>query len=109
VNRLQSTRQVIGIELAPDLFTNDAWEMVGIVQSLIATKLDGILITHDGVYDAKLRLSQAAPSTRLGPLRSLTLVIHLLVRLAASTKLSTDVLALFGRGRCAKVLGDETL
>jgi hypothetical protein len=61
VNRLQSTRQVIGIELAPDLFTNDAWEMLDIVQSLIATKLDGILITHDGVYDAKLRLSQPIP------------------------------------------------
>jgi hypothetical protein len=55
VSRLRNTRQIVGIELMPETLTDDAWELLDAVQSLIATKLDGILITDDGVYDAQLR------------------------------------------------------
>jgi hypothetical protein len=55
VSRLEGTRQVIGIELMPEMLTDDAWELLDAVQSLIATNLEGILITNDGIYDAQLR------------------------------------------------------
>jgi hypothetical protein len=55
VAQLDRARRVIGIELAPDVLTDDAWELLDIVQSLIAVKLDGILVTHDAIYDAQLR------------------------------------------------------
>ena len=55
VTRLRATRQVIGIEFAPDLLDDDAWEMLDIVQAFIAREYDGLLFTPDGVYDAQLQ------------------------------------------------------
>ncbi|MBC6460145.1 hypothetical protein [Actinomadura sp. HBU206391] len=52
--RLRATRQIIGIELWPETLDDDAWELLDLVQSFIATTLDGLLVTGDGVYDQRL-------------------------------------------------------
>jgi hypothetical protein len=62
--QLKGARRVIGIELAPDLLTEDAWELLDALQSCVATRLDGLLVTHDGVYDARLRPLHEANGSR---------------------------------------------
>lgn len=55
VARLRDTRQIIGIEFAPDGLDEDQWEMLDDVQAFIAGRLDGLLFADDGVYDARLQ------------------------------------------------------
>lgn len=52
--RLAGTRQVIGVELRPDHLDDDAWEMLDLVQAFVARRLEGILVTPDGIYDDEL-------------------------------------------------------
>lgn len=53
--RLRTTQQVIGLDLAPDTLDDDAWELLDQIQAYVATRLDGILVTGDGVYDNNLQ------------------------------------------------------
>ncbi|RKR87027.1 hypothetical protein BDK92_1299 [Micromonospora pisi] len=53
--RIRATRQIVGIELWPESLNDDAWELLDLVQSFIASTLDGLLVTGDGVYDAGLQ------------------------------------------------------
>jgi hypothetical protein len=53
--RLRATTRVIGIELWPETLDDDAWELLDQVQAYIATRLDGILVAGDGIYDNNLQ------------------------------------------------------
>lgn len=53
--RLRASRQIIGIELFPETLDDDAWELLDQIQAFTATRLNGILVTADGVYDNNLQ------------------------------------------------------
>ncbi|OLB81730.1 MAG: hypothetical protein AUI14_02500 [Actinobacteria bacterium 13_2_20CM_2_71_6] len=56
LDHLRETVQMIGVELSPTAMTEDAWEMLDIVQAKICRRLDGIVFAPDGVYDKDLQL-----------------------------------------------------
>jgi hypothetical protein len=53
---LGDTRQVIGLEVFPDDLGDDGWELLDVIESNLARRLDGVVVTSDGIYDSSLRL-----------------------------------------------------
>lgn len=52
---LRRTCQIISFEFAPDEEESDLWELLDILQSLLARRLDGLVLAEDGIYDAELQ------------------------------------------------------
>ncbi|BEK85121.1 hypothetical protein [Nocardia seriolae] len=55
-NHLDNVSAVISIEVFPETLNDDLWEFLDLVESFLATKLNGIIATDDGIYDEKLKL-----------------------------------------------------
>jgi hypothetical protein len=56
VKALHASQQVIAIEIDQLHLTDDAWEMVDILEAFLARELDGIIYApDDGFFDKKLR------------------------------------------------------
>jgi hypothetical protein len=58
-DRLRRTSQVISLEIFPETVDDDGWELLDVLQSVLARRIDGLVVTDDGVYDERLQ--------RLGP------------------------------------------
>jgi hypothetical protein len=52
---LHRTRQIVSFEIAPDEMDSDAWELLDVLQSVLARRLDGLVLAEDGIYDAELQ------------------------------------------------------
>lgn len=53
-DRLRSSRQVVSIELFPEAVDDDGWELLDVLQSSLARRLEGLVVTDDGIFDATL-------------------------------------------------------
>lgn len=53
-NHLAETRQVIGLEIFPEEFDDDAWELLDVIESYLARQCNGLIVTDDGVYNKDL-------------------------------------------------------
>ncbi|WP_434384902.1 hypothetical protein [Melittangium boletus] len=56
IRRIQSSRQLITVEVEPTHMTDDAWEMLDATEAHVARTCDGVVfVSGEGIYDSALQ------------------------------------------------------